>query len=110
MHSFSPDLNLRDQRSLNRAAVRDLHDPRPLLLIEVALEFDPFGDLQHWSACAFTVEAVLRAYALLTETDRDSGQRPALPVGVHPNGHGHTCTERSQQQLVRRWSRIRAAD
>ena len=98
------------QRPVHRAFVGDLHEARPLLLAELALELDLAGDVVDLSSLRLAVGAVLRVDLVVPQPHDGALQWPLLALGVHAQGDHGTGTQRRGQEIVRGGACILAAE
>jgi len=87
--SFKPrsDHNLRSQGPVDRALIRNLQQPRPLININVSDELYITLDLIDHANVRFAILAVGRMYPRVPNANANSLQRPLLAPGVESNGH-----------------------
>ena len=91
---------------MNWATIGDVEQSLPLIVVEVAGQFDVAINMIDPPPRGFTLRAVFGMNARVPQRHSDPLERPALTVGVHPHRHGGTRPERGQQQIVGCWSRI----
>ncbi len=102
-------IDLGVQGAVHRAAIRDSQKVTSLLVGKIAGKLQiPFDAIDPPFA-GFTVFAILGVDLAMFQAHRDMGERDILVRGVHPHGHRRAGAERSQQQLIRRRSAVRAA-
>src|SRR5213075_1046319 len=104
------DMNLRHQRPVHWALVRNVQQTRALVVAEHASQFhDAFDVIEppFFGLARLTVGGVNPP---VTESDRHGLERPLRAPGVHRHGHRRTGSERRQQEVVRRRTGIGSAD
>src|SRR5262245_52650421 len=85
------------ERSMDGAAPGDLHQPLPLLLVEIASE-------EH-----LQLDAVdLPLTGIANQTRLDAVELPSLAFGIQPNSEDSSGAERRQDRLRRRGARVLA--
>jgi hypothetical protein len=72
---------------VDRALIRNLQQPRPLINIKVSDELYITLDLIDHANVRFAILAVGRMYPRVPKANANSLQRPLLAPGVESNGH-----------------------
>src|SRR5437868_6481569 len=80
------DLHLALERPLDRAALGDLRQPRPLALIERPAQGELFRDAVEKAVSGVAVRAIARVNAVVVQFHLDAFERPLAPTGHTPTG------------------------
>src|SRR5258706_2458983 len=102
-------LDVRRQRLVDGAALRDREQARALRGVERAGELDLSLDALEAAGPALALRAVLRVLARVTEPDARAFEGPALLARVELQGHRGAAAERREQEVVGVRTGLRAA-
>ena len=94
------DVNLRRQRAVNRALVRNFQEPRALFCRQRSGELDESLDLVEHSFLGLAFGTINRVNLRVPQRNGDSFQRPSLATRVHGHCHGRATSECGQQKIV----------
>ena len=83
-----PDVHLGGERQVDRAAIGNRQQPRPLFLVQDAFELDVSFNEREYGRARFARGTIFSVDARMTEANRDTLQCPLLPPCVHRDGHG----------------------
>src|SRR5262249_17991543 len=101
-----PDIDLRFQRPMNRAAFRNFEQPAFLSFIQVAAQLDFTIDAVQKALLRFTIPAILRMNPEMLEPDDDTLQIDAFSLRVQAQRHRCACAQTCEQEFIRRRSGI----
>ena len=111
MNSFeaSPDIDLRRECQVNRAAISDGQQPGALVLNKRPFELNLPIDDSEPRIFSLAVDTIFRVSSRVAKPYRYMIQRPPLSPRVHRHGHRGARTERGKQQVVGCWAGVCAS-
>src|SRR5260370_26452547 len=94
---------------MHRAAVRNLHQPFTLALIQRTVDLDFPADLVDEAYLRLAIGAVFGMDPAMVERYPHPFERPTFALGIQTQRHGGAGAKRRQQQVVRVGSGAEAA-